>query len=453
MTVDLTTKHRVHFVGIGGIGMSALARHLIANGHAVSGSDQSPGEQGEALRTLGASIHCGHAAENVDGAELLVVTSAVRQDNPELVAALAHGIPVVKRAELLGAIVNPLRSIAVAGTHGKTTTSALIAHILVEAGLDPTVLIGGISLALHSNARLGRSDLAVTEADEYDRSFLYLQPSIGVITNVEPEHLDIYGTEAGVRAAFIEFAAGVRDLLVVCADDSAALGVAREGRIPFLTYGLEQGEWRATDICEAGSRTRFTARRGDERVEISTPLIGRHNVSNALAAVAVGSRLGVPAGRIASAIDSFSGVARRLEAVGEAGGVLVMDDYAHHPTEIRTVLAGLRARTGRPVRVVFQPHTYTRTRDFLSDFAGAFDDAAHVYLLDIYAAREKDTLGISGSDVARELALRHPSSTYIPDADAVVEQVAADAQPGDVIVSMGAGDVYLLAPRILGALQ
>ncbi len=453
MTADLSSPRHVHFVGIGGIGMSALARHLLATGHVVSGSDATPGEQGAALGQLGAVVHAGHAAEYLNGADLVVVTSAARGDNPEVVAARTKGVPVIKRAQLLAEILNPVRGIAVAGTHGKTTTSALLGHILLESGLDPTILIGGISTSLGSNARVGGSDLVVAEADEYDRSFLYLHPSIAVITNVEAEHLDIYGTEEGVRNAFTAFASQVGDLLVTCADDPGAAGVAAVAPVKTVTYGIDAGDWRAEDIQDNLDRIVFVARNGNEAIEVESPLLGRYNVRNTLAALIVARSLNVPGDAIARAVSCFAGVARRTEVIGEAAGVTVMDDYAHHPSEIRAVLSGLRTRTHRPIRVIFQPHTYSRTRDFLGDFAGAFGDAEHVYLLDIYAAREIDTLGVGSADLASEIARWHPSLTYIPDITEVARTVVLDARPGDLVVTMGAGDVYLLGPQILEGLR
>lgn len=453
MSVDLSSPRHVHFVGIGGIGMSALARHLLATGHAVSGSDTAPGEQGAALSALGATVVSGHAAQNLNGADLLVVTSAARDDNPEVMAARAQRIAVIKRAELLAAILNPAHGVAIAGTHGKTTTSALLGHILLEAGLDPTILIGGVSTSLGSNARVGSSDLVVAEADEYDRSFLYLHPSIAVITNVEAEHLDIYGSEEGVRDGFKTFAAQVRDLLVACADDKGACLVASAAHVRTVTYGIDAGDWRATDIRETGNGLAFVARGAGESIHVNSPLFGRHNIRNALAAVVVAHSLGVPATVTASAIAGFRGVARRAEVIGEAHGVTVMDDYSHHPSEIRAALSGMRSRAPGPIRVIFQPHTYSRTRDFLEDFACAFGDADHVYLLDIYAARETDTLGMSGAALASAIAQRHPSITYIPDMKGAAETVARDTQPGDLVITMGAGDVYRLAPEILGALR
>lgn len=453
MSLDLSQVGHAHFVGISGIGMSALARHLLARGHVVSGSDTSPGEQGMALSRLGATVHVGHAAENVDGADLVIVTSAAHADNPEVAAARARGIQVIKRAELLAAIVNPMEGIAVAGTHGKTTTSALIGHILTDAGLDPTILIGGISTPLGSNARVGAGNLVVAEADEYDRSFLYLYPLVAVITNVEAEHLDIYGSEAGVREAFIEFGSHVRELIVACADDPWAVASASKSMAMTTTYGIEDGEWRATEIEDTGNQMTFLVQGAGESTRVETPLIGRHNVQNAMAALVVARSLGVDAAAAVKAIASFTGVARRAEVLGEARGVTVMDDYSHHPSEIRAALSGIKARRRRPLRVIFQPHTYSRTRDFLADFASAFDDADHVYLLDIYPARETDTLGMSGRRLAAEIEQHHPSLTYIPDVTAAADIVARESRSGDVVVTMGAGDVYRLAPRILEAMQ
>jgi UDP-N-acetylmuramate--alanine ligase len=449
----LKGRRHVHFVGIGGIGMSALARHLLTEGYTVSGSDRSPGQQGALLRELGADVREGHDAAHVGDADLLVVTSAVDVANPEIRAARARGITVMKRAELLGEIMNPRRGVAVAGTHGKTTTSALIGHLLVEAGADPTILIGGISANLGSNARVGRSDIVVAEADEYDASFLRLRPSIAVITNVEADHLDFYGTVEGVRDAFRTFARSVEDLLIVCADDPVAARVGEGASARVIDYGLESGEWRAEGIVERNERTSFRARHGEWVADFETRLAGLHNVRNALAAIAVASALDIDGATIASALSSFRGVGRRTEIIGESKDVLVIDDYGHHPSEIRTVLAALKARHRRPIRLVFQPHTYSRTRSFLTDFARAFEDADSVYLLDIYAARETDTLGISGRDLADAAEEHHPHVVYAETIDGALERLLHDARPGDLVITMGAGDVNVLAPRLLESLK
>jgi UDP-N-acetylmuramate--alanine ligase len=432
---------RVHFVGIGGIGMSALARFLLAKGYEVSGSDRSPGEQGKAVTELGARVLTGHRADHIDGAELLVVSSAIGQDNPEVQAARAHRIPVVKRSELLGQIVNAGRGVAVAGTHGKTTTSALIGHILTEAGLDPTILIGGIAVNLGSNARVGSGNLVVAEADEFDASFLHLRPHVGVITNVEADHLDFYGSLAAVRAAFQQFARAVTDTLIVRADDPSLRDLTRGTTAHVMTYGIELGEWRASHIRDVHGTTRFEAGCGVRRQRFSTCLAGRHNVENALAAIAVAHSLEIPSAMIAESLESFRGVARRFEVKGEVDGVLVMDDYAHHPTEIRASLRALRERFKRPIRLVFQPHTFSRTRALLGEFATAFRDADQTYLLDIYAARETNTYGVTSRELAEAAWKVKANVAYTATPEVTLERLLNEVRPGDLVITMGAGDV------------
>jgi UDP-N-acetylmuramate--alanine ligase len=453
VTISLADHHHVHFVGIGGIGMSALARLLLARGYRVSGSDQSPGEQGDALSRLGASVVPHHAPENVRGADLLVVSSAVPRDNPEIRAAEAARIPMVKRSELLASIMNPSKGIAIAGTHGKTTTSALVGHILTYAGRDPTILIGGVARNLGSNARLGASQLVVVEADEYDASFLRLRPSIAVITNIEPDHLDFYGTLQGIHAAFRRFAQGVRDTLIIDADDPALPGIVSGIGASVVDYGLREGAWRAEHIREHGGITHFRVRGGSKKAVYSTSLAGSHNVANCLAAIVVAHALGLTHDKIVPAVASFEGVARRFERKGEAGDVLVFDDYAHHPTEIRVNLAAMKSRFGRPLHVIFQPHTYSRTSALLEDFAESFAEARAVYLMDIYAARETDTMGVSGQRLADETARRHAHVSFTPTADATVSAVVKNVSPGDLVITMGAGDVHRLGPLILDRLR
>lgn len=453
MTISLESYDRVHFVGIAGAGMSALARLLLARGHHVSGSDLHPGEQGVELSQLGARISGGHQPMYVDGAQLVVITSAVGPDNPEVQTARARHIPIVKRAELLGAIVNAGRGVAVAGTHGKTTTSSLIGHIFVEAGLDPTVLVGGTSLNLGSNARVGASEYVVAEADEYDASFLHLKPEIAVITNVEPEHLDYYGSVERLHDAFREFASRTAGTLVICADDPILPDLMHDVSAQVATYGLDGGDWRATEIRERGEETTFRAVSSSYCRDYCTRLAGGHNVRNALAALVVASLVGVSPEAAARALAGFKGVARRFETVGEAAGVLVMDDYAHHPTEIRVNLRALRQRFNRPIRLVFQPHTYSRTKAFLQDFAEALREADSAFLLDIYAARERDTLGISGADLARAGQRAGADATYTETFEDTIKALLRTAQPGDLVITMGAGDVHRLGPQLLDELR
>jgi UDP-N-acetylmuramate--alanine ligase len=452
VTLDLEGHRHVHFVGIGGVGMSALARVLLARGIAVSGSDRVANDQTEGLARAGARVHIGHRADLVEGADLVVITPAAA-GAPDVAGAREKGIRVVRRAEILGAVTNTGRGIAVAGTHGKSTTSGLIGHMLVEAGLDPTVVVGGVVSNLGSNARVGGSDLVVVEADEFDSAFLELDPEIGVILSVEPEHLDYFETAERMEAAFGSFASRVRGLLVLCADDVPVSALARDSSAPVLTYGLDCGRWRAWEIEEERDLTRFRA--GPERPgrAYTTALAGRHNVRNALAALAVADHLGVPADIASAALAAFRGVGRRSEIKGEEAGVLVMDDYGHHPTEIRKTLAAIRRRYRRPLRVLFQPHTYSRTRAFLAGFAHAFDDADCVYVLDIYAARETDTLGVSGEVLARAVAVRHPSVTYTGSMQSTLDRLLGDVHRGDLVVTMGAGDVHLLGPAILDRLR
>ncbi len=453
MTLDLAAHKHVHFVGIGGIGMSALARFLQARGFEVSGSDRQWNDQLDGLQALGARVWEGHDASHLGDADLVIVTSAAAADNPEIVAAQERGIPVVKRAVLLATIANAGRTIAVAGTHGKTTTSALIGHILTEAGLDPTILIGGIGWNLGSNARVGKGEWTVVEADEYDRSFLHLRPEISVITGVEPDHLDIYGTAEAVREAFHLFAKETSQTVIACADDPHMHEVVNGIRARVLTYGLEAGEWRAAEVREKGGHTSFEVAFEGHPETYCTQLAGRHNARNALAAATAARCAGVEPASICAAIKSFSGVERRFEIKGEEGQVLVIDDYAHHPTEIASNLAALKSRYGRRIVAVFQPHTYSRTQAFLDEFARSFGDADAVYLMDVYAARETDTLGVSGRLLAERTKQYHAGVMYTGTENDTVSQLARDLRPLDVVITMGAGDVGSLGPRLLERLR
>jgi UDP-N-acetylmuramate--alanine ligase len=452
VTVSLESHRHVHFVGIGGIGMSALAKILLARGMTVSGSDQSAGPQTEALQALGSRIQIGHHAGAIEGADLVIITPAA-DGAPDVAAAREAGIPIIRRAQLLGAIANPGRGIAVAGTHGKSTTSSLIAHILIEAGLDPTVVVGAIAANIGSNARLGTSPYVVVEADEFDAAFLELTPDVAVITSAEPEHLDYFGTADRMYEAFAQFAHQVRETLIICADDAPLDMITSGAECKVLTYGVESGEWRAWDIEEDNGTTFFRAGTGGTQREYSMALAGEHNVRNALAALVTSHELGIGADTVASALSHFAGIGRRFELVGDSDGVLVMDDYGHHPTEIRKTLAAMRRRFDRPILVIFQPHTYSRTRAFLSDFACAFEDASRVYVLDIYGGRERETLGISAVDLVRAASERHPDVVYTGTHEATLERVLQDVEPEDLVVTMGAGDVDRLGPAIVARIR
>jgi UDP-N-acetylmuramate--alanine ligase len=451
MTVDFSTCPHVHFVGIGGIGMSALARYLLAQGHTVSGSDRRASDQTEALETLGATVHIGHDARHADGADLVVMTSAASMDNPEIAEALTHGTPVIKRSELLAAIANAGRCIAVAGTHGKTTTSSLVGHILAECGFDPTVLVGGIVHGMESNARVGGSDWIVVEADEFDRSFLHLHPEIAALTSVEPDHPDIYPDTDAVLHAYREFSEGVTGSLIACMDEPHMAHVTAGVSATVLTYGSE-GSGASTvvhDVHDAGGLMHFTVERTGVRHRAVTSLAGRHNALNAAAALLAAERAGIAFDAATAALRTFRGVQRRFQIRGEVDGVLVVDDYAIHPTEIRTLLTAAHDRLARPLRVVFQPHTFSRTRAYFDDFAAAFDGAEAVYLMDIYAARETDSLGVSSSALAAAMAEAHASVMYTGTETATLDSLLRDTRPGDAVLTVGAGDVTALGPRLL----
>lgn len=437
----------IHFIGIGGAGLSAIARVLMERGATVSGSDLSLSPTVEALAREGARVYIGHWAENVAGADVVIASSAVREDNVEVQAARAAGIPVLRRAQVLGQLMEGHIGIAVAGTHGKTTTTAMIATILWEAGLDPTFIVGGTLVGAGINARAGGGPHFVIEADEYDRTFLGLAPRIAVVTNVEHDHPDCYPTFADFRAAFAEFVARIPPdgLLVACWDHPVAQELGRErqargGRVAF--YGREKGaEWTARRVhANPSSGTDFYAvRSGRTLGEVRVRVPGEHNVLNALAALAVAEEVGVPFPTARAALSGFRGVGRRFEVKGEAEGVVVVDDYAHHPTEIRATLAAARQRfPGRPIWAVWQPHTYSRTKVLLEEFAGAFDGADHVVVLPIYAARESDTLGVSSADVVARMP--HPDARVVGSREEAVALLGTEVRPGDVVLTLGAGD-------------
>lgn len=454
----------VHFMGMGGIGVSGLARILLQSGYRVSGCDLTPNRLTDGLIAGGAAMHQGHDPAHVDGVDLLIISSAVPAENPELAAARARHIPVIKRAELLALLLGRQRTIAVAGTHGKTTTSALVASILLDAGLDPTAFVGGEVRGLDgpgtaANARAGHGIWAVAEADEYDASFLRLAPAVAIVTNVEADHLDFYGDLAGVRRSFAAFIARLSadGVLIACADDATTMELAAEARCRVVTYGLDgAAHWVARNIVLGSSGAHFTVRAPVcGAIAVATRLSGRHNVANALAAMAAAAEAGVEPGVAARTLDRFEPPRRRQDVKGHAaGGAVVLDDYAHHHTEIRATLAGLRLRyPGHRIRVAFQPHTYSRTKTFLAETAASFDAADDVAVMEIYAAREHDTLGVSGRDVVD--AVRHAGrcATFAPTLDDVSAWLGRDDGPDVLLVTMGAGDIWKAAERVVGSGQ
>ena len=452
-------KH-VHFVGIGGAGISAIARVLMEQGAVVSGSDLVLSRVAEALARDGASVFAGHRAENVRDAELVVVSSAVLPSNVEVQAARAAGIPVLKRPEFLGQMMDGYTSVAVAGTHGKTTTTAMIVSILLGAERDPTFIVGGVIAGLETNAQAGRGDLFVIEADEYDRTFLSLRPKVAVVTIVEHDHPDCYPTFDDFRAAFEEFTALVPPdgLLAVCWDDPVARELGqrrRDAGQPVAFFGLGEGaEWRAEEVRSnfAGGVDFLAVREGGTLGLVRLRLPGAHNASNATAALAVADYLGVSFQVARSALTEFHGVGRRFEIKGVADGVLVVDDYAHHPTEIRATLRAARERfPSQTLWAVWQPHTYSRTKTLLDQFARAFDLADQVLVLPIYASREHDTLGLTNADVA--MAIQHPDVRRAESLDEAVVWLATEVRPGDVVLTLGAGDSDKVGQWLLEVLE
>jgi UDP-N-acetylmuramate--alanine ligase len=448
--------HRIHFIGIGGAGMSGIAEVLLNLGYQVSGSDLKHSDVLERLVRLGGRVFQGHAPSNIEGAQVVVYSSAVRPENPELKAARAAAIPVIGRAEMLAELMRMKYGVAVGGSHGKTTTTSMIAAVLARGGLDPTIVVGGRLHAIGSNARLGHGQFLVAEADESDGSFLRLNPAVSVVTNIDREHLDYYSGLDALRQAFVYFANRVPfyGVTVLCVDDPEVRAI-----LPLVTkrttlYGTRaEAEIRASaiELVPHGSRFRVHAAERDlGTVELAVP--GAHNVLNALAAIAVGLEVEVGFAHIADSLAQFRGVGRRFETRGQAHGVRVVDDYGHHPTEIRATLAAARTLGGR-VFVLFQPHRYSRTSLLREEFGEAFDEADRVWVLDVYAAGEPPIAGVSARTVV-ESAAAHGAThlTYAPDPAAAAAEAAAEARPGDTVITLGAGDVWRLGDDVLRAL-
>ncbi|TDI34629.1 MAG: UDP-N-acetylmuramate--L-alanine ligase [Acidobacteria bacterium] len=448
----------LHMVGIGGSGMSGIAEVLLNLRYTVTGSDMAAGEAVSHLRSLGGTIYLGHAADHVAGADVVITSTAIRPDNPEVIEARRRGIPVIPRAEMLGELMRMKSGIAVAGTHGKTSVTSMVAQVLHLAGLDPTIVIGGRLGILGSSAKLGSGDFMVTEADESDGSFLMLRPKIGIITNIDREHLDYYGSMEALVDAFTTFANTVPfyGQVIACGDCATVREMLPRLTRRVVTYGLgEDVDLRATDLEFTGpcSRFRVHTRSGElGQVEIRSP--GRHQVVNALAAVAAGLDCDVPFAAIADALGSFAGADRRFQIKGETNGILVVDDYGHHPTEIIATLAAARAGWDRRIIAVFQPHRFTRVQDLFLDFARAFDDAAVVVVTDIYAAGETPIPGIDAGAMATALRdAGHPDVRLVPDLDQVPATLEEIAREGDLVLTLGAGSVTRTGDAFLERLR
>lgn len=453
-----TKVRRIHFIGIGGTGMNGLAEVLLRMGYSISGSDLHRSEVTDRLTALGAEVRLGHAAGHVKAADLVVVSSAIGRGNPEVQAARRAGIPTLKRGEMLAEIMRLHQGIAVGGSHGKTTTTSLTGHLLARAGLDPTVIVGGRLKMIGGNARMGSSPYLVAEADESDGSFLDLNPLIAVVTNIDREHLDHYGDLPEIQQAFLKFMRRIPfyGLAVVCGDDPNVHGLLRRVRKRILTYGFGPDcHLRAVDLSASGLHQEFTVEwQGVRLGRARLGLPGRHNVLNALAAFGVGLELGVGAAVCLEALSDFEGVGRRFEIHGETGGVLLVDDYGHHPTEMAAVLATARSVYDRRLVVLFQPHRYSRTASLAREFAEVLKDADVLILADIYPAGERPITGVSAdliSDGIRVLTGREPIRVHGgADAPGVIAPLL---HPGDVLLTLGAGDVSQWGPSILAAFE
>ena len=455
---------RIHFVGIGGIGMSGIAEVMLNLGYKVSGSDLKSSAVTERLASFGATVYEGHQAENMTGAEVVVVSSAVNDDNPEIVEARNQHIPVIQRAEMLSELMRLKYGIAIAGMHGKTTTTSMVAAVLAAGNLDPTIIVGGRIDAMGSNARLGNSQYLVAEADESDRSFLRLSPILAVVTNIDREHMDCYRNMRDVKQAFLDFMDRVPfyGMVVVCNDDPQLRRLFPQIRRRTLTYGTRKGSDFRIKLfdtpAKSGERpclSRFHVfYRGNDLGEFRLQVPGAHNVLNATAAIAVGIGLDLKPEQIAGALENFRGVDRRFQLRGTVGGVSVIDDYGHHPTEIRATLAAARQCGFSKLHVIFQPHRYTRTRDLIEEFGTAFQEADTLVVLDIYAASEPPIEGITGVSLAEHIKeAGGKDARYAASFIEAADQVTQVVRPGEMILTLGAGSVSQLGPMVLERLQ
>ena len=452
--------HCVHFVGIGGSGMSGIAEVMLSLGYAVQGSDLTPNKQTRRLEKQGATVFIGHAADNIRDADAVVVSSAVDETNPEVASAREQLMPVVSRAEMLAELMRFRFSVAVAGTHGKTTTTSLVASVLAEGGLDPTFVIGGRLKSADANARLGQGDYLVAEADESDASFVHLKPMLAVVTNIDADHMATYdGDIEKLKSSFIEFLHNLPfyGLAVVCSDDAGVNDVLGDIGRSITTYGTnDEADVRATNIEFVAGTSTFDVVRGDSEIglHVTLQLPGMHNVRNALAAIAVADELQIGDEAVVRALESFEGIDRRFQILGDvktrSGTVMLIDDYGHHPTEIAATLAAAKAGwPGRRVVLVFQPHRYSRTRDLLDDFASVLSDADVLVLLDVYAAGEEPIAGADGRAVARAVRSRGSVEPVFAESlqelPPILEDLIAD---GDLILTMGAGDIGTFAAEL-----
>jgi UDP-N-acetylmuramate--alanine ligase len=451
-------QQHLHFTGIGGIGMSGIAEVLLNLGYTISGSDLKLSPTTDRLARMGARVYEGHAAANVEGARALVVSSAVDEQNAEVQEARRLGIPVIPRGELLAELMRLKYGIAVAGSHGKTTTTSMTATILNYANLDPTVVVGGkVGTMGGSNARVGHSDFLVVEADESDRSFLKLAPILAIVTNIDREHLDHYSSLEDIRQSFIQFVNKVPfyGAAILCLDDEHVQSILPEVKRRTITYGGVQADIKSRDVCCGAGASDFGLEfRGQDLGRFHLNIPGQHNVLNSMAAIAVALELDVKPDTIREGLATFSGVDRRFQKRGEAQGITVVDDYGHHPTEIRATLAAARLCGYRRVLVLFQPHRYTRTMHLMDEFGKAFHDADAVWVLDIYAASEKPIPGVTAEAMVERIRqFGHRGAEYAGTADRGIEAILGAAREGDLVLTLGAGNVWQAGDTILAALR
>ncbi len=454
----LQKKHRVHFVGIGGIGMSGIAEVLLNLGYAVTGSDLHESEVTGRLRKLGAQVFVGHQEDNLmANPSVVVISTAVKYSNPEVLEARRRHIPVIPRAEMLAELMRMKYGLAVAGSHGKTTTTSMIAAVLSTAGLDPTMVIGGQVHMLGTNAKIGQGEILVAEADESDGSFLLLSPTIAVVTNIDREHMDFHQTMERLNESFLNFINKIPfyGLAVLCLDNAQVRVLLPKVRKRFATYGLSSdADFSAQDLQMKPAGVEYTVLHHAKPLgKLRLRLPGRHSATNALAAVTVGYELEIPFSQVAEALDGFTGIHRRFEIKGEPQGIMVIDDYGHHPAEIQATISAIRDSWKRPLTVIFQPHRFSRTYDLFDEFLTAFEGADRLVLTEIYAAGEDPIDGVTSEALYQAIKRRgHMEVEFISDKDQIVNQLAAKLNPGDIALTLGAGDIYKVGEALVEAL-
>jgi UDP-N-acetylmuramate--alanine ligase len=455
----LQKKHKIHFVGIGGIGMSGIAEVLLNLGYAVTGSDLHESDATRRLRSLGAGVFVGHQEENLVGSpSVVVISTAVKYSNPEVLEARRRHIPVIPRAEMLAELMRMKYGIAVAGSHGKTTTTSMIAAVLSSAGLDPTMVIGGRVRMLGTNAKMGAGEILVAEADESDGSFLLLSPTIAVVTNIDKEHMDFHQSMERLNESFLTFINQIPfyGLAVLCIDDANVHGLLPKVRKRFATYGLSaEADFSAQDLKMSSDGVEFTAlHHGKPTEKVRLKLPGRHSATNALAAIAMAHELEIPFAQVKEALGAFTGIHRRFEVKGEPAGILVIDDYGHHPAEVRATIGAIRDSWKRPLTVIFQPHRFTRTRDLFDEFLTAFEGADRLVLTEIYAAGEDPIPGTNGEALYQAIKRKgHIDVEFASDKNQIVPNLIGKLEPGDIALTLGAGDIYKVGEALVDALR